>query len=917
MTVFQQQNNPYTGIYKGISGIFDPAGPGVFSQYADDWVGCIENELGAVLTDGIRRVIKSVQENQVTIVRSANGVGKTHGGARLAAAFYKIYPDSKVFTCAAPPESNLKRLLWGEMASLVQNNQALFETDVVRSMHIRRENREESFITGVSIPTHGTAQSREARFCADADELFELTSGELVPYRDLIGKEVKVMSVSKGMKIESAVARFFDNGKRNVWEIILGSGQRLVRTGEHPFWIGVVERDYRTHGGTHVKGRVRVEERGWVHTEDLQEGDALLVPDNTAFNFGEGALDPNEVKVLAYLIGDGCINDGKRVLFFQENNAQLKEFKQAVSFLDANVTPYNLEQYAWKVVGDGSGRESNTILNLLRNHGVCGLNSADKHIPDSIFTSGRSGAALFLNRLFSTDGWACMVKVGKRYKKAEIGYVSKSERLVRDIQRLLHRFGIHATIRPTRKSWTHNGQKKWGSYWNLTITRANDVLRFANEIGIYGKEESIEACRAYSSSRQENAAWRRSAPEGFAWDRIKSIRKIGKRPTVGAHVPGNNTYLTCAVEHNSGKHAPQLLFIVDEGDAVPPEVFKGIESCMSGGLARLVIFFNPREKLGRTWELEYEGLANVVEISAIDHPNVREKRDVIPGAVTHSKTVQRYNLWTRPLFPGEEPKKNVVVQLPDFLVGDTAEMPSGEGSFPPLPAGPRVVTENAFWYMVLAQYPPTSDSQLINFEWIEAAVQRMKEWRIKHGDAKPNARPIMGLDVADLGQDKTVACIRWGGYPIFESWQGVDPTKSAQRGAELYHQYDVRHANVDALGVGAGVPTAMSVAGCRSVSGVRVSERSTKYNPLGVFNKRRDELWWAMREWLRTDETAMLPDNKDLIKQLSTPVYLVRGGRIMVSSKEEMKTKNGGQSPDLAEALMLTLSFSMTGFYSV
>ena len=33
----------------------------------------------------------------------------------------------------------------------------------------------------------------------------------------------------------------------------------------------------------------------------------------------------------------------------------------------------------------------------------------------------------------------------------------------------------------------------------------------------------------------------------------------------------------------SGKHSPVLIFIVDEGDAVPEEVYKGIEGCMSGG----------------------------------------------------------------------------------------------------------------------------------------------------------------------------------------------------------------------------------------------------------------------------------------------------------------------------------------------
>ena len=39
----------------------------------------------------------------------------------------------------------------------------------------------------------------------------------------------------------------------------------------------------------------------------------------------------------------------------------------------------------------------------------------------------------------------------------------------------------------------------------------------------------------------------------------------------------------------SGKHAKNLLFILDEGDAIPYEVYKGIESCLSGGHGRLLV----------------------------------------------------------------------------------------------------------------------------------------------------------------------------------------------------------------------------------------------------------------------------------------------------------------------------------------
>lgn len=516
---------------------FDPQGGGTFAKYRDDWVACIEAEFGAHLTDDIRTVVESVQNNPITLVRSANGVGKTHGGAHLALAFYKIFDKAKVYTCAAPPENNLKNLLWGELSSITSGRPAMFEEDVIHQLHIRRNTYKNSFVTGVTIPLSGSAQQREARF--------------------------------------------------------------------------------------------------------------------------------------------------------------------------------------------------------------------------------------------------------------------------------------------------------------------------------------------------------------------------------------------------SGKHAPYLLFMVDEGDAVPDEVYKGIESCMSGGMARLVIFFNPRERIGRVWELEHSGLANVLEISALSHPNVIAGRQLIPGAVTREKTVERFNLWTRPVMDGESPKEELTVQVPNFLVGTTAPTPSGGGFFPPLSNEPRIVTDNSFWYMVLAQYPPEGESRLISQIVIERAVARMKAWIAENKDQIPiEHAPHMGVDVSDLGQDSTVVCIRWGGLPKFFTWEGVEPNQSAEKAAELYKRYHVRRANVDALGVGAGVPARMTQLGCQNVVGVRVSERSTRYNPMGVFNTRRDELWWGLREWLRTDPNAMLPDDKDLLKQLSTPTYIVRGGserggRIMVSSKDDMRRRLGGKSPDKAEALMLTLGYKMTQFDSI
>ena len=148
----------------------------------------------------------------------------------------------------------------------------------------------------------------------------------------------------------------------------------------------------------------------------------------------------------------------------------------------------------------------------------------------------------------------------------------------------------------------------------------------------------------------------------------------------------------------SGKHAPYLLFVVDEGDAVPDEVYRAIESCMTGGHARLLVMFNPRHESGAVYRMIRDGRAKVIRLSALHHPNVVTGEDRIPGAVTRETTIRRINEWCRPLAIGERSGAGCF-ELPEFLVGVTAQSQAGD-TYPPLKPGWYKITDPAFSYMV-------------------------------------------------------------------------------------------------------------------------------------------------------------------------------------------------------------------------
>ncbi len=402
-------------------------------------------------------------------------------------------------------------------------------------------------------------------------------------------------------------------------------------------------------------------------------------------------------------------------------------------------------------------------------------------------------------------------------------------------------------------------------------------------------------------------------PKLFASDGTRSlfIGRSARSFISGVTIPASGTEAQREAKF-SGKHAPYLLFIIDEGDAVPDDVYRGIESCMSGGHARLLVMFNPRHQSGAVHRMERDGRANVVKLSAFEHPNVISGEDRIPGAVTRETTIRRINQWCRPLASGET-ADGTCFKLPACLAGTTARSQSGE-EYPPLKAGFYKIMDPAFSYMVLGEYPAQGSQQLISREWVAAARARWDVYVSQHGEISPvGAYASGGLDVGEFGTDSNVLCFRYGGFvekPI--PWSGLDTMETADRGTSEYRCRKVSMVNVDATGVGAGVAPAMQRQGCTAIP-VKVASSPTQKTEQGEFQILRDQLWWACREWLRTDPGTMLPPDELLIEELQTPTYEISKGKIRIMQKNTMRELLK-RSPDRADALCLT--FHSGGFFA-
>tara|TARA_R110002153_G_scaffold57810_2_gene158782 strand:+ start:71 stop:877 length:807 start_codon:yes stop_codon:yes gene_type:complete len=208
---------------------------------------------------------------------------------------------------------------------------------------------------------------------------------------------------------------------------------------------------------------------------------------------------------------------------------------------------------------------------------------------------------------------------------------------------------------------------------------------------------------------------------------------------------------------------------------------------------------------------------------------------------------------------------------------------------------------NAFRIRVLGEFPMADDDTIIPFHLVESAIRRDVE-------VTPDAKPIWGLDVARFGADKTALCKRYGNVVTeITSWQGLDLMQTVGRVMAEYEGLSpsMRPSEilVDSIGVGGGVVDRLRELGA-PVRGINVGEAPAMGN---TYMNLRAELWFKTKGWLE-DRSCKLPNDDQLLAELTAIRYsFTPGGKMKAESKDEMR-KRGLKSPDLADALCLTMA---------
>lgn len=288
--------------------------------------------------------------------------------------------------------------------------------------------------------------------CLAYDSEIVLADGSVTTIQEIYERgTARLLTLLPNYKLDwTQPTAFVDDGVKPVFRVATRLGRVIETTASHPF----------------------LTTDGWRKLSELRPGSPVAVPRHLPV-FGCQPLRECEVKLLAFMLGDGCITGNTISLTVDNAEAQTDFLEAATEF--------------------SSGTNSRMDF-WCKQHDIWGRDPEDKIIPPAVFTLPEDQLAIFINRLFACDGWTVRSSSGQPW----IAYATPSERIAKQVQHLLLRFGVIAKL---RRRFVRSGSERH-CLWLLGISDPRSLEIFCNEIGIIGSEDSIEQILHVLAARQ-------------------------------------------------------------------------------------------------------------------------------------------------------------------------------------------------------------------------------------------------------------------------------------------------------------------------------------------------------------------------------------------------------------------------------
>ncbi|MGO9822010.1 MAG: LAGLIDADG family homing endonuclease [Solirubrobacteraceae bacterium] len=311
------------------------------------------------------------------------------------------------------------------------------------------------------------------------------------------------------------VVAFMRNGVSPIVRLRFANGAQLRCTPNHRIWTL---------------------NRGYVRAEDLTERDQVMLNDSptpptdaswelpvkvatAARSFSRGGTvsvtdlperwSEGLAELTGHLVGDGCVTGVQTQWVYGAD-----DIDDGLTDAHEGLLRELIGGISRQTMGNGTVQlraGSEAVRHLFRGIGVTSARSHEKRVPRTVFAAPSQVQTAFLRGLFGADGCVSRVESGGKANRY-VGLGSRSEAMLRDVQRLLSTFGIRGRIyrisevdRPSFSYVRNDGTRveylsRQG--FDLRIT-GSDLERFADLIGFSTprKNAALEAilseCRRY------------------------------------------------------------------------------------------------------------------------------------------------------------------------------------------------------------------------------------------------------------------------------------------------------------------------------------------------------------------------------------------------------------------------------------
>lgn len=377
-----------------------------------------------------------------------------------------------------------------------------------------------------------------------------------------------------------------------------------------------------------------------------------------------------------------------------------------------------------------------------------------------------------------------------------------------------------------------------------------------------------------------------------------------------------------------GIHALYVLIIMDEAGGIEKHLYDAVDSLATNEYARVLAIGNPDDPGSHFRRVcQPKSGWNTIRIDGLRTPNMT--RALVESTRCTECPSGRPELLIRlmeeeriPYTSEEIPDAVRPMLLSPLWIEERLHrwvgIPGRDKEGRPESLAQKAAVSPLFTAKVRGLFPDTSATGVIPLGWIERAKERYFDW-VEAGRPNLGGRIILGVDVAREGDDETVLYQRRGICPLdLQAFSGKDTQEVADLASGwLFEPQSV--AVVDVIGIGAGVVDRMRrmvrepdwngpIFSTVAFNAAAREEIRDHRDRTGQFRFRnvRSAAWWNMRELLDPTQAGgarvMLPDDEDLIADLTAPRWQVyAGGIIGVESKDEIK-KRLGRSTDRGDA---------------